>query len=171
MDVYRPGPSNCLDTPRMNQLCEHQDGILTNGSFHLPDGGFPGGSAGKESTCNAGDLGLIAGLGRSSGEGKGYPLQYSGLESSMDCIAHGVTKSWTRLSNFHFQPWQMYRQLIKNPPKKWQMKDTMNRGSTKTEQQACHLAPGTSLLSAPVAVTGGSLVESLKRQKLSIFSR
>jgi len=57
--------------------------------------GFPGGSAGKESTCNAGDLGSIPGLGRSLGEGKGYPLQYSGLENSMDCIVHGVTKSQT----------------------------------------------------------------------------
>ena len=63
--------------------------------------GFPCGSAGKESTCNAGDLGLIPGWGRSSGEGKGYPLQYSGLENSMDCIVHGVTKSRTQLSNFH----------------------------------------------------------------------
>ena len=49
-----------------------------------------GGSAGKESTCNAGDLGLIPGLGRSPGEWKGYSLQYSGLENSMDCIVHGV---------------------------------------------------------------------------------
>ena len=57
--------------------------------------GFPGGSAGKESTCNAGDLGLIPGLGRFPGEGNSYPLQYSGLEQSMDCIVHGVTKSWT----------------------------------------------------------------------------
>ena len=64
--------------------------------------GFPGGSAGKESTCNAGDLGSIPGLGRSPGEGKGYPLQYSGLENSMDYIVHGVSKSWTRLSDFHF---------------------------------------------------------------------
>ena len=55
--------------------------------------GFPGGSAGKESTCNAGDLGSIPALGRSLGEGKGYPLQYSGLENSMDSIVHGVTKS------------------------------------------------------------------------------
>ena len=46
--------------------------------------GFPCGSAGKESTCNAGDLGLIPGLGRSPGEGKGFPLQYSGLENSVD---------------------------------------------------------------------------------------
>ena len=59
-------------------------------------------SAGKESACNAGDLGLILGLRRSPGEGKGYSLQYSGLENSMDCIVHGVTKSQTRLSDFHF---------------------------------------------------------------------
>ena len=63
--------------------------------------GFPCGSAGKESTCSGEDLGLTPGLGRSPREGKGYPLQYSGLEISMDCIVHGVTKSWTRLSNFH----------------------------------------------------------------------
>ena len=51
---------------------------------------FPGGLAHKESTCNVGDLGSIPGLGRSPGEGKGYPLQYSGLENSMDCIVHAV---------------------------------------------------------------------------------
>ena len=62
---------------------------------------LPCGSAGKESACNAGDLGLIPGLGRSPGEGKSYPLQCSGLENSMDCIVHGVTKSWTRLNDFH----------------------------------------------------------------------
>ena len=65
-------------------------------------GTFPGGSAGKESACNAGDLGLIPGLGRAPGEGKGYPLQYSGLENSMDCIDHGIAKNWTPLSDFHF---------------------------------------------------------------------
>ena len=59
-----------------------------------------GGSASKESACSAGDLGLIPGLGRSPGEGKGYPLQYSGLENSMDCIVHGVAKSQIRLSGF-----------------------------------------------------------------------
>jgi len=63
--------------------------------------GFPGGSAGKESACNAGDLGLVPGLGRSPGEGIGYPLQYSGLENSMDCIVHAVAKSQTQLSNYH----------------------------------------------------------------------
>ena len=66
--------------------------------------GFPCGSAGKESAYNAGDLGSIPGLGRSPGEGKGYPLQYSGLENFMDYIAHGVAKSRTQLSNFHFTP-------------------------------------------------------------------
>ena len=64
--------------------------------------GFLGDSAGKESSCNAKDLGLIPGLGRYPGEGKSYPLQYFGLENSMDCIVHGVAKSRTRLSNFHF---------------------------------------------------------------------
>ena len=65
--------------------------------------GFPYGSAGKESACNAGDLGSIPGLERSPGEGKGYPLQYSGLENSMDPKVHGVAESDTtdRLS-LHF---------------------------------------------------------------------
>ena len=60
---------------------------------------------GKESTCNAGDLGLIPGLGRSPREGKGYLLQYSDLANSLNCIVHRVTKSWTRLSDFDFQGW------------------------------------------------------------------
>ena len=64
--------------------------------------GFPGGSDGKESTCNVGDLGSIPRLGRSPGEGKGYPLHFSGLENSMDCIVCGVAESRTRLSDFHF---------------------------------------------------------------------
>ena len=63
--------------------------------------GFPCGSAGKESACNTGDLGSIPGLGRSPGEGRGYPFQYSGLENSMDYMVHGVAKSQTRLSDFH----------------------------------------------------------------------
>ena len=57
--------------------------------------GIPCGSAGKESAYNVGDLGSIPGLGRSLGEGKGYLLQYSGLENSMNCIVCGVTKSGT----------------------------------------------------------------------------
>ena len=66
------------------------------------DPGFPDSSAGKESACNEGHPSLIPGLGRSAGEGKGCPLQYSGLENSMDSTVHGVTKSRTRLSGFHF---------------------------------------------------------------------
>ena len=57
--------------------------------------GFPCGSAGKESAFNTGELGSIPGLGRSQGEGNSDPLQYSGLENSMDCIVHGVAKSRT----------------------------------------------------------------------------
>ena len=67
--------------------------------------GFPGSSAGKESACSAGELGLIPGLRRSPGEGSGYPLQYLGLENSMDrgawwATVHGVAKSRTGLSYF-----------------------------------------------------------------------
>ena len=69
-----------------------------------------GGSDGKESTCNEGDLGSIPGLGRSPREGNGYALQYSCLENSMDrgawqSMVHGVAKSWTRLGDFHFHLW------------------------------------------------------------------
>ena len=59
--------------------------------------GFPGGSDGKESACNAGDLGVTPGLERSPGGGYGNPLRYSRLENSMDCIVHRVTKSQTQL--------------------------------------------------------------------------
>ena len=65
--------------------------------------GFSGGSAGEESACNAGHLGLIPELGRSPAEGKGYPLQCSDLENSMDCIVHGGHKesdTTERLSQF-----------------------------------------------------------------------
>ena len=66
--------------------------------------GFPCGSAGKESSCNVGDLGSIPGLGRSPGEGKGYPLQYSGLENSKGCISlwgHKESNTTDRLSLTH----------------------------------------------------------------------
>ena len=76
---------------------------------HFPDS-FPDSSAGKESACNAGDLGSIPGLGRSAGEGKGYPLQYPGLENSMDFIVYGanlensaVTTGLEKVS-FHCNP-------------------------------------------------------------------
>ena len=71
--------------------------------------GFPDSSVDKEYTCDAGDPGSIPGLGRSPGEGKGYPLQYSSLENSMDCIVHGVAKSQTQLSDFHFHSLSIFR--------------------------------------------------------------
>ena len=85
---------------------------------------FSGGSDGKESACNAGDLGLISGLGRSPGEGKSCPLQYSGPENFLDCIVHGVTKSQTRLSDFRSHLWarpstewaSQVALVVKNPP-------------------------------------------------------
>ena len=64
--------------------------------------GFPDSSVGKESTCNAGDPSSIPGSGRSARERKGYLLQYSGLENSMNYIVLGVAKSWTQLRDFHF---------------------------------------------------------------------
>ena len=95
---------------RNARLHASQAGIKTAGrntdSLRYADGhppwGLPCGSAGEEPACSAGDLASIPGLGRSPGKGKGYPLQYSGLENSTDCIVHGVAKSWTWLSNFHF---------------------------------------------------------------------
>ena len=75
----------------------------TSLSLSLKSSWLPCGSAGIESACNAGDLGLIPGLGRFPGEGKGYPLQYSGLENSMDQTM-GVTKSRTRQNDFHLNP-------------------------------------------------------------------
>ena len=82
---------------RVRKICQRRDRLPT-----LVFLGFPCFLAGKEAICNGGDLGSIPWLGRSPGEGKGYPLQYSGLENSMDCIVHGVTKSQTRQREFHF---------------------------------------------------------------------
>ena len=80
-----------------------QEDLLEKGqATHYSILGFPLWLRWKESACNAGDVGSIPGLGRSPGEGKGYPLQYSGLENSMDCIVHAAAKCRTRLSNFHF---------------------------------------------------------------------
>ena len=63
--------------------------------------GFPSGSAGKEVLYNVGDLGSIPDWEDPLEKGNGYPLQYSGLENSLGCVVHGVTKSWTQLSDFH----------------------------------------------------------------------
>ena len=101
--------------------------------------GFPGGSASKESSCNAEDWGSIPGLERSPGEGNSYLLQYSGLENSIDCIVHGATKSQTWLSDFHFQRRRHCREEAgevmlwlhldcikkKNPTSSWNMKEAL----------------------------------------------
>ena len=81
--------SNHSVAPRSLRIIGLKSGIL----------GFPGGSDSKDSTCNAEDLGSIPGLGGSPVEGKGYPLQHSGLENSMECVVHGVAKSQTGLSD------------------------------------------------------------------------
>ena len=72
-----------LSVTQKNWIMVVKPEICFKAAFSYPKG-FPSGSAGKESVCNVGDLGSISGLGRSPGEGKGYPLQYSGLENSMD---------------------------------------------------------------------------------------
>ena len=83
-------------------LTNQQTPRITSLFCSLQSMGFPDSSVGKESTCKAGDPGSIPVSGRSTGEGIGYPLQYSGLENSMDCIVHGVTKIQTQLNDFHF---------------------------------------------------------------------
>ena len=79
-------------TENSNIICLHV--VLTPG--------FPSGSAGKESAFSARDLGLMPGLGRSPGDGKGSPLQYSDLENSMHYVVHGLANSQRQLSGFHF---------------------------------------------------------------------
>ena len=80
----------------VGKICWRRDRLLTPVFL-----GFPGGSAGQESACNAVYLASIPGLGRSPGEGKGSPFQYSGLETSTDCIVHGGCKELDTLSDFH----------------------------------------------------------------------
>ena len=87
------------------QFLSQEDPLEKGQATHSNILGLPCGSAGKESACNVGDLGLIPGLGRSPEEGKGYLLQYSGKKNCKDCIVHGVTKCWTWLNDFHFHFW------------------------------------------------------------------
>ena len=93
--------------------------------------GFPCGSAGKESACNGGDLDSTPGLGRSPGEGKGYPLQYSGRENSMDYIVHGVAKSRTRLSDFRYHHTALYQKNKQSNKKK--LAEYLNRPFSKED--------------------------------------
>ena len=117
-----------LKNIKISHLCPSE--FLDQVALTMPSGVFlclPCGSADKESACNAGDLGLIPGLGRSPEEGKGYPLQYSGLKNSMDSIVHGVAKSWTRLSNFHFHFLEANRKPL--------------TGGYQGRDMGCHTAP------------------------------
>ena len=102
LDVYRISSTACLPTALEctniwgdKNVCQFRKSLI---GWAM---GFPCGSTGKESACNVGGLGSTSGLGRSHGEGKGYPLQYSGLENTMDCIVYGAAKSRSRLSDFH----------------------------------------------------------------------
>ena len=126
--MYLTKPSHCYGTAHFPNYTEKiewknttwQNKLLNKGSYsftnddnlrcHLKTNlflmGFPGGSDGKESACNEGDLSLIPGSGGSPWEGNGYPLHYSCLENSMDrgtwrVIIHGVAKSWISLSDYH----------------------------------------------------------------------
>ena len=92
---YIPNLWNCIST----KLQVYLNILLCCNTLQIVS--FPGGSTGKESTFNVGDLDFIPGLGRSPGEEKGYPVQYFGLENSMDCIVHGVTVRQD-LGGFHF---------------------------------------------------------------------
>ena len=107
--VTYKSPSNLKRTQQANIQLENK--LIIKGKWifyhqiyltYLETQCFLCGSAGKESTCNARNLGSIPWLGRSRGEGKGYVLQYSGLDNSMDSIVHGFAKSWTGLRDFHF---------------------------------------------------------------------
>ena len=100
--MLRSGGKNPLamqETP--GQFLGWEDPLEKGWATHSSILGLPCGLAGKESICNAEDMGSTPGMGKAPAEGKSYPFQYSCLENSMDCIVHGVTKSWTWLTHFH----------------------------------------------------------------------
>ena len=102
LSLYSPHAWLIVFQPPCEAQCAGSN-VTTSHPSPTLESGFPCGSSGQESACNAGDLDSIPGFERSPGEGKAYPLQYSGLENSMDCLVHGVAKSQTQLSDFHFQ--------------------------------------------------------------------
>ena len=91
--INKKNPPTMQET--LVEFLGQEDPLEKGQATHPSIAGLPCGTAGKESACNVGDPGLIPGLGRSPGEMKGYPLQYSYLENSMDCVIHGVAKSQT----------------------------------------------------------------------------
>ena len=86
--------------------------VNSTGDYFMDIRGFPGSSAGKESACNVGNPGSVPGSGRSAGEGKGYILQYPGLENPLLYTVHGVAKSRTQLSDFHFRGYMWFMHTI-----------------------------------------------------------
>ena len=115
--------------------------------------GFPCVSAGKESACNVGDLDLIPGLGRSPGEGKDYPLQYSGLKNSMDCIVHEVAKSRTQVSDFYFTWASLVAQMVKSLPA---VQDTWVRSLDQEDPLEKEMATHSSILAWRISMDRGA---------------
>ena len=99
-----------LVSPCADHLYNKRDRIVELGSLYISKG-FPHSSVGKEPACDAGEPSSVPGSGRSAREGIGYPLQYSGLDNSMDCTVHRVTKRWIQLSDFHFHYISKFRDL------------------------------------------------------------
>ena len=121
---------------------------------------FPGGSAGKESAHNVGDMGLIPELGRSPGEGNGYPLPYSGLENSTDSIVHEVTNSGTRLSNFYLtQPDLSFRWIILATL--WTMETRRTTGGYQDQHR-------TNLATNPLILAAEAVLEESMQQKIGL---
>ena len=104
--------------------------------LHLYVHGFPQSSVGKVSTCSARHLSLIPGLGKSAGEGIGYPLQYSGLENSKDCIVHGDKKSQTQLSNLHLH-FHIFMIFLSSPPPPFWLPLWVTCSPPYRDQKAC----------------------------------
>ena len=125
--------------------------------------GFPETSVGKETACNAGDPASIPGLGKTPGEGNGYPLQYSGLENSVGCIVHGVPKSWTWLSNLHFTYHvlraSLIAQLVKNLPA---MQETLVQFLGQEDPLEKGYASHSSILSFPCGSAGKESASSVE---------
>ena len=131
--------------------------------------GFPGGSAGKESACSERDLGSIPGLGRSPGERKGYPLQYSGLENSRDCLVQGVAKSQTQLSNFHFCALFGFLggTAGKNPPASAETVHGITLSQTLLKQLSIHTHTHTHTHTHKASVNSARPCRSLKRSPIA----
>ena len=119
----------------------HHSGEVSFNREFTPYWGFPGSSAGKESASCAGDPGSIPGLGRYPGEGKGYPLQYSGLENSKDCIVHGSQRVGHERLSLSLSPYRasLVALTVKNLPIMWQIEvRSLGREDPLEKEMAIH---------------------------------